>query len=185
MAFIPFSIPDPVRIISAAAASVAINTGASMAGEVQAIRHATVQAVRSVSAAAPTHEAGLMNDPLYLFDARPVDQGVFLLFADGHKGEWPLSVLDPVLHNLDHSTIRTNRGDGTVALCRPRNGGHEIAIDSSALRYLVDSDYAERIDKSISDLHMTPAEQEESARLSMLTRDPRWKDVGDEDDLFE
>lgn len=34
-------------------------------------------------------------------------------------------------------------------------------------------------------LHMTPAEQAEASRLSKITRDPRWNNVGDEADLLK
>lgn len=61
--------------------------------------------------------------------------------------------------------------------------GESIPIDSATLRYLVDPPYAAKIDKSIRDLHMTPAEAREAAERSKRTRDPRWYEVGDEDDL--
>ena len=63
--------------------------------------------------------------------------------------------------------------------------GGEVPIDSATLRYLVDKDYAAKVDQSISDLHMTPAEAKDAAKRSKRTRDPRWNDVGKEDDLFE
>ena len=61
----------------------------------------------------------------------------------------------------------------------------DLQLDSASLRYLVDGVYAAKIDQSIRDLHMTPVEFDEAARLSKLTRDPRWNEVGDENDLFE
>jgi hypothetical protein len=64
---------------------------------------------------------------------------------------------------------------------RPLEWGEDVRLDSSMLRYLVDEKYAARIDKSINDLRLSPAEFDEAAKR---LRNPARKDVPDEDDLF-
>lgn len=106
-----------------------------------------------------------------------------LEFADGQKFSMTIGLLDMPSDQINWPTLKESPG-GEKVVVKGRKG-NSIPIDSATLRYLVDDKYAAKIDKSISDLHMTLTEQEECSRLSKLTRDPRWYDVGDEDDLFE
>ncbi len=58
----------------------------------------------------------------------------------------------------------------------PNTGGGEKSISGCLEKKLERAEAREAA--------MTPAEQEEAARLSMATRDPRWNEVGDEDALI-
>jgi hypothetical protein len=105
-----------------------------------------------------------------------------LQFAD-RTFSLPVERLEIDAGGIQWHTVAASAGGESMTVTVAR--GKVIPIDSATLRYLVDKGYAAKIDKSIAALHLSPAGQEESARLSKLTRDPRWNDVGDEDDLFE
>ena len=108
---------------------------------------------------------------------------VLLEFKDGFISALDLNQLGMPLGLFNWSTLRASPSGEKVTVRRVKGGA--VPIDSGTLRYLVDEKYAARIDKSITDLHMSPAEASEAARISKLTRDPKWNNVGDEDDLFE
>ncbi|MFO0967800.1 MAG: hypothetical protein U0793_19740 [Gemmataceae bacterium] len=95
-----------------------------------------------------------------------------------------VTALDVPANRLDWRTAKTLPNETGLAV-DVINNNEKIAIDAATLRYLVDPQYAAQIDQSIRDLHMTPAEAEEASRLSLLTRDHRWYDVGDEGDLLD
>jgi len=106
-----------------------------------------------------------------------------LRFADGLEGTWTFDQLALDMSNMKSSTVKASPSGHCVEL--KSKWGEDVQLDAASFRYLVDKKYAAKIDKSIKDLHFSPAEADEASRLSQLTRDPRWSDVGDEDDLFE
>jgi hypothetical protein len=108
---------------------------------------------------------------------------LFLRFADGFEGTWMFDRPEFDISKMNVAAV-TVSSDGTYIEVQSKSG-EDVQMDSLSLRYLVDEKYAAKIDQSIRELHMGPAEAAEAARLSMLMRDPRWADVGDEDDLFE
>jgi hypothetical protein len=103
-----------------------------------------------------------------------------LSFADT-RFSLDVHLLEIPMDQMQWNTATASR-TGDAMMVQTENG-ESIPIDSATLRYLVDPQYAAKIDKSISDLHMTPAEAQEAAELSKRTRDQRWNEVGDEDDL--
>lgn len=103
-----------------------------------------------------------------------------LSFADAHFS-LDVHLLEIPMDQVQWNTATASRA-GNAMMVQTADG-ESIPIDSATLRYLVDPLYAAKIDKSIRDLHMTPDEAQEAAELSKRTRDPRWDEVGDEDDL--
>jgi hypothetical protein len=69
------------------------------------------------------------------------------------------------------------RRDGTLEVAQ------KLAIPPGRVKLRIESMEPPTVPQD--DLHMTPAEQAEASRLSQITRDPRWNDVGDESDLLE
>jgi hypothetical protein len=129
----------------------------------------------------PTERAGLRSD--HLTKARYIGKSsVEVTFADDFVATLTLRQIGLVAGEVD---LQTAKATAMGLAIKPRKGRKRLVIDSATLRYLADPEYAAKIDQSIRDLHMSPAEANEAARLSQLTRDPRWNDVGDEDDLFE
>jgi len=120
-----------------------------------------------------------------IVEARYVEPAqMYLRFVDGLEGTFTFEQLrlDMVV-DVKWETVQASNGGTRIEV--QTNGGECVLLDYSGdFRYLVDATFAAKIDQSIRDQQMTPAEQEEAARISMLTRDPRWYDVGDEDDLF-
>jgi hypothetical protein len=106
-----------------------------------------------------------------------------LEFVDGLRAVVPVESLEIPIDLILWPTIAASP-HGEMMTMRKRNGD-VLSIDSATLRYLADKKYAATIDESIAALHMSPTEQEEASRLSKRSLDPRWHDVGDEDDLFE
>ena len=119
----------------------------------------------------------------HLTNACCVDgSSVELTFADGLVARVTLSQLDLADGEVN---LQTAKAAATGLAVKAAKGRKAVVIDSATLRYLADPVYAAKIDQSIRDLHMSPAEANEAARLSKRTRDPRWNEVGDETDLFE
>jgi hypothetical protein len=113
----------------------------------------------------------------HLTNARCVDaSSVELTFADRLVARVTLAQLGLADSDVD---LRTANVTPTGLAIKPTKG-RRFVIDSATLRYAADPVYAAKIDKSIRDLHITPAEFDEAARL---LHDQRWNEVGDEDDL--
>lgn len=132
------------------------------------------------------------SDPMRLTMIRPeqlagasfvAPSTITLKFADGRLFSLAAERLGMPMDRIDWLTLQASP-DGEMITVKRIKGG-PIPIDSATLRYLVDEKYAATIDKSINDLHIPPAEFDEAAKRSKLSRDPRWYDVGAEDDLFE
>ena len=119
-----------------------------------------------------------------------IDQLVTVSFVP--PGELCLTFADQIFHlpvsrlelrgEIDWQTAQVSSGhEMTVSDTK----GDEIPIDAATLRYLVDTDYAAKIDQSIRDLHITPEEARTFSERSLRTVDPRWSDVDDDDLLDE
>jgi hypothetical protein len=117
----------------------------------------------------------------HLIAARFDGSMIELRFADNKTFRLEMERLEMPLEQFDwRSVSAASTGDKMVVL----GVDGEVPVDAATLRYLVDAEYAAKADESIANLHMSPAEQDEACRLSQATRDPRWNDVGDEDDLL-
>jgi hypothetical protein len=108
---------------------------------------------------------------------------MFVRFADGLAGTWSFSTLGLDMSNMKVETIRAPKNGTGISVKSIQN--EDLLLDSSMVRYKIDPKYAAMIDHAIAELHLPLEEAREAARLSEVTRDPRWNEVGDEDDLFE
>ena len=154
--------------------------------QIYALVHSIVgAAIESRSAGCQnTERLTIMTRPDQLIRARFIAPSrIAIEFADGRRFSLDAVLLGMPMDRIDWSALKASpRGEKIVVRGIK---GDAIPIDSATLRYLVDNEYATKIDKSIRDLHLTPAEQEKVSIGSKLTRDQRWYDVGDEDDLCE
>lgn len=104
---------------------------------------------------------------------------ISLAFVDGLRRGLAIDLLEMPTDQFDWSTVAAS-STGESMTVKAANG-ETIPIDSATLRYLVDEKYAAIIDQSIRNLHISPADFDQAAAIA---HDPRWHEVGDEDDLL-
>lgn len=103
-----------------------------------------------------------------------------LEFADA-TFDLPIERLDMPVDQLDWQSASAAPTGNQMRI--KSYGGDEVSIDAASLRYLADVAYAAQVDASIRSLQMSADEARQAAELSMRARDPRWHEIGDEDDL--
>src|SRR5271163_1292952 len=73
---------------------------------------------------------------------------LFLRFADGFEGTWTFKQLQLDMSKMNVTTIAAS-GSGNCVEVKSK-WGDDVQLDSSALRTLIDSDYAAEIEKKLS-----------------------------------
>jgi hypothetical protein len=104
---------------------------------------------------------------------------LFLKFADGQTGTWSFDELQLDMMDMKPETIKTSSCGTSIEMQTIQ--GENVQLDASSLRYAIDPNYAAEIDQSIRNSHISPKEFDKAAAFPL---DPRWYDIGDEDDLL-
>jgi hypothetical protein len=113
------------------------------------------------------------NDVEHLIEARYVRPAkIFLLFADGFAASLPIKALEIPVNRMRWSTLKVAQSGEKVIMKGIK--GDLVPIDATTLRYLVDKDYAAKMDKSLESLQFS---REELAELARNNPPPReWYD---------